>query len=260
MSYLQKTFENLKVTLMEDSIVKVTLDNHKACNAITEGMIDSIEEVFKELDLDSSVKAVILTGAGKAFCAGGDIKAMKEASGMFSGDSETLRKNYIAGIQRIPRALEHFSKPLIAMVNGAAIGAGCDLACMCDLRVASESAKFGETFARLSLVPGDGGTFFLQRVVGYAKAMEMFLTTEIYSAKEALDFKLINILTKDNDLEGRTINLARKIIKNGPVAISMTKQALKSAYRDHLDPHLQLLAAYQGIAQRTEDHKSSLGT
>jgi len=144
------------------------------------------------------------------------------------------------------------------MVNGPAIGAGCDLSVMCDLRVAGKSAKFAETFSKLSLVPGDGGTFFLQRVVGYSKAMEMFLTGDSYNGEQALAMGLINKLCDDNNLENETFELATKISQNGPIAQAMTKQALKAYKFSDLSSQLNMLATFQGIAQRTHDHQEGL--
>lgn len=250
--------KHLSIEIKDNSIAFLTLNNPKSHNAISMDMIEGIESLLPQLDMDVNIRVIILTGSGKSFCAGGDIKAMNEDSGMFSGESNELRRNYIEGIQRIPRAIEHFSKPIIAMVNGAAIGAGCDLACMCDLRVASDTAVFAETFSKLSLVPGDGGTFFLQRVVGYSKAMEMFLTGKKYSAKDCQEFGLVNEICDTSLLETKCMELAELISSNAPISISLTKQALKAAYRDHLHPHLQTLAAYQGIAQRTSDHREGV--
>jgi len=128
-------------------------------NAITIPMIESLVSVLKFADFDRDIRVIVLTGSGKSFCAGGDIKAMEEKSGMFEGESNELRMRYMHGIQQIPKCIEEISTPIIAMVNGAAIGAGCDLSMMCDLRIGSSESKFGETFTKMGLVPGDGGTF-----------------------------------------------------------------------------------------------------
>lgn len=246
-----KQFEHLIVE-KEENLLWIKLNNPQQSNAITDGMIEGIEQTLRAAKKDHSVRVVIFAGEGKNFCAGGDIKAMGEQSGMFAGESDQLRRNYQSGIQRIPQAIEHFNKPIIAAVQGAAIGAGLDLACMCDLRVASDDASFGETFARLGLVPGDGGTFFLPRVVGHAKAMEMILTANVYSAKEALDMRLIGSVVADVRSAARA--LGKTIGQNAPVALALAKSALKMASRQELGQHLEVLSAYQGIAQRTSDH------
>ncbi|MCO4793955.1 MAG: enoyl-CoA hydratase/isomerase family protein [Bacteriovoracaceae bacterium] len=250
--YLENT-KHLSLEL-ENFILTITLDNPKMRNAITTDMIDSIEAVLKGADRDEKVRVVVLTGAGNSFCAGGDLNAMENKSGMFAGNSAELRENYSTGIQRIPRAIEAFQKPIIGMINGAAIGAGCDLASMCDLRVGTTNSKFGETFSKLGLVPGDGGPYFLTRVVGYAKAMELYLTGDLINGDEALRIGLLNHLVNDDELESKTKELALKIAQNAPIAIQMTKQSLKSVRLADLNSHLDLMATYQGIAQRTDDH------
>ncbi|TDJ04977.1 MAG: 3-hxdroxyacyl-CoA dehydrogenase [Deltaproteobacteria bacterium] len=251
MSFYEKKFTHLEVK-KEDNFLWLTFNLPEKRNAITLSMVESLVTVLNEADWDPEIKVIILTGQGSAFCAGGDIKAMKEKSGMFAGSSEELRQIYMNGIQRIPRSIESLQTPIIAMVNGPAIGAGLDIACMCDLRVASSKALFGETFAKIGLVPGDGGTFFLPRVVGYAKAMEMSLTARVYTAIEALEMGLLSSLTSESELEAVTRSLAEKIAENSFTALTMIKKGLRGA-RD-LDTQLDLMAAFQGITQRTQDH------
>ncbi len=238
----------------DDHILWITLNNPSMSNAITNEMIDSLCDVLTMADEDSEVRVIVLSGEGKSFCAGGDIKAMENKAGMFAGESFELRNLYSKGIQRIPRAIEALQKPIIAMVNGAAIGAGCDLVAMCDIKIASEKAKFGETFTKLGLVPGDGGPFFLSRSIGYSKAMEMYLTGSIYSSSEALDMGLVNNVVSAETLYETTRDMALKIAANAPTAIQLTKTAMKRALKDELEGHLNLMSAYQGISQRTEDH------
>ncbi|OUR97840.1 3-hxdroxyacyl-CoA dehydrogenase [Halobacteriovorax marinus] len=249
----QNSFSHLLVE-KENHNLFLTLNNPDMANAITDEMIDSLVEVLTYADEDDDIRCIVLTGAGKVFCAGGDIKAMENSTGMFAGEPDELRRRYRRGIQRIPRAIEALKTPIIAMVNGAAIGAGCDLAMMCDLRVSSEKTKFGETFSKLSLVPGDGGTFFLQRVVGYTNAMEMFLTGDIYSGDSIKEMGLSNYQYKSASLLEETTKLATKISSNGPIAISLTKIALKSGRTSNLNDQLELLSSFQGISQRTSDH------
>lgn len=257
LDFYSQSFPHLKVEKKSQQLW-LTLNNPEQSNAITTEMIDSLCGVLKYADFDRDVRVIILTGEGKNFCSGGDIKAMSEKTGMFQGESNELRLRYVYGIQQIPKTLEEVSTPVIAMVNGAAIGAGCDLAMMCDLRVGSVSTKFGETFTKIGLVPGDGGTFFLQRIVGFAKAMEMTLTGDIYEGQKAKDFGLLNILTEDRALKADTEQFAEKIAANAPVAQAMAKKALKVSYLHDLQTSLDLLAGFQGIAQRTQDHFEAL--
>ena len=251
--YLNESYTDLLME-MDGPLLWVTLNRPECSNAFSDEMITELCRLLREADWDDDVRVIILTGAGKHFCAGGDVKAMEEKTGMFAGDPEGLMRRYTKGIQQIPLTIEALHTPLVAMVNGAAIGAGCDLACMCDIRVGCRHSMFGETFAKLALVPGDGGTFFLQRVVGYAKAMELSLTGRIVQADEALALGLLNVLVGVNALKEEAEKLARSIAANSPVAVSMIKKAIRQARTAEISGHLDLLAAFQGITQRTEDH------
>ena len=251
--YLNKSYTDLLVE-KDTSLLWITLNRPRHSNAFSDGMITDLCHLLQEADWDDAVRVIILTGAGKTFCAGGDVKAMEEKTGMFAGDPEELRRRYTKGIQRIPLTIEALHTPIVAMVNGAAIGAGLDLACMCDIRIGCRHSQFGETFAKLALVPGVGGTFFLQRVIGYAKAMELSLTGRIINADEALAIGLLNDRVEVDALKETTEKLARSIAANSPVAVSMIKKAIRQARTAEISGHLDLLAAFQGITQRTEDH------
>lgn len=258
MHFYDQKYQDIELSIKNTTQLWITINNPAQMNAITIPMIDSLVKVLKHADFDKNIRVIVITGAGKSFCAGGDIKAMEEKSGMFAGESNELRMRYMHGIQQIPRCIEEVSTPIIAMVNGAAIGAGCDLAMMCDLRVGSNSSKFSETFTRMGLVPGDGGTFFLQRVVGYSKAMQMFLTAEVFEGKKAFDFGLLNFLFEDSVLLTETSKLADAISSLAPIAQSMTKKAMKISYLHDLHTSLDTLSTFQGITQRTSDHFEAL--
>lgn len=245
-------------TEVVDEVLWIYLNRPDSMNAITDEMISGLVGALKKAESDDGIRLSVITGMGKAFCAGGDIKAMEEKTGMFAGDSKELKERYQKGIQQIPKTIEAINKPIIAMVNGAAIGAGLDLACMCDIRVGSTYAKFGETFAKLALVPGDGGSYFLQRIVGFAKAMEMTLTANVYNANQAKEMGLLNEVVEADELKGMVQNYANAILLTAPKASSMGKAALKAAYHETLDPMLEKLATFQGETQRTEDHFEAL--
>ena len=240
------------ITNIEQGVGKITLNRPESSNAFDEEMIEELVHCLEAFDEDNNVRCIILTGAGKNFCSGGDVKKMLGKEGMFAGEPNELRERYKRGIQKIPLTFERLSTPTIAMINGAAIGAGLDLACMCDLRVAAPGAKFGETFTKLGLIPGDGGTWFLQRVVGYPKAMEMTLTAEIYNAQEAKEMNLVSYVGEA--FVEKAEAYARTIASNAPIATQMAKRSIQHAYESSLQSSLDLLAAYQGIAQRTQDH------
>lgn len=250
-----KKFQRLE-TKREGHLLWITLNRPEASNAFDELMISEFVDCLEEMDEDNDIRCAIVTGKGKNFCAGGDVKKMQNKEGMFAGEPNELRERYKRGIQKIPLAFEKISTPVIAMINGAAIGAGLDLACMCDIRVASPKAKFGETFAKLGLIPGDGGSYFLQRVVGLPMAMEMTLTAAIYGAQEAKEMNLVTYVGED--YEERAKKLSQAICENAPIAVQMAKRSIERAYRADLQTVLELMAAYQGIAQRTEDHFSGL--
>lgn len=257
MSFYLKSFEDLIVE-KKNHTLWITLNRPEASNAYSTGMVKALVEVLKHADVDNLIRVIVITGAGKNFCAGGDIKAMKGKTGMFAGESNELRETYQAGIQQIPQTISQLKTPVIAMVNGAAVGAGCDLAAMCDLRIASMEATFAETFAKVGLVPGDGGAYFLTRLIGFGKAMEMFLTCKSISAQEALNIGLVNQVVLQSELKNKTEELAEQLSSLPPIALQMTKKAVVHAYQNDLNSHLELMAAYQGITQRSSDHFKAL--
>lgn len=230
------------------------LDRPSHLNAWSDEMLAQFLEAVDEAEADESVRILAITGSGRAFSAGGDLKAMRDKSGMFAGDPVQLRSRYTRGIQAIPRRLARFDKPLLAAINGAAIGAGLDLACMCDLRICSERAKLGSTFVKVGLVPGDGGAALLTRVVGYPKALELVLTGRVVDAQEALAMGLVNRVVAPEDLVGATRELAAEIGRNAPLAVRLTKSAAARSYGLPLETALELAATYQGIVQNTDDH------
>lgn len=257
MNYFLNKFEDLIVEQKINSLW-ITLNRPDASNAYSTEMVKNLCNVLKAADADKNIRVLVLTGAGKNFCAGGDIKAMRGKSGMFAGESNELREAYQTGIQQIPTVISQLKTPLIAMVNGAAVGAGCDLAAMCDLRIASTQASFAETFAKVGLVPGDGGAYFLIRLLGYGKAMEMFLTCKNYSAEESLKMGLVNQVVLPEELKNKTSELVEQLVALPPIALQMTKKALQHAYQSDINSHLELMAAYQGITQRSSDHFKAL--
>lgn len=238
----------------KNHILWITLNRPEASNAYSTEMVTALVETLHSADRDVDVRVIVLSGAGKNFCAGGDVKAMKNKTGMFAGESNELREAYQKGIQQIPLAMKSLKTPTIAMINGAAVGAGCDLAAMCDLRIASESATFAETFAKVGLVPGDGGAFFLTRLVGFGKATEMFLTCRTYSAKESKEMGLVNEVVLPEKLKERVEEIATVMTELPPISLQMTKKSLEDAYENDLRSHLELMSAYQGITQRSSDH------
>lgn len=260
--FYEKNYKELLVSKgkeQDQNILFVTLNSPENANALSSAMIKSLKEVLENAEYDKDIRVIIVKGEGKFFCAGGNIKDMVEKKGIFKGDSNTLRINYQRDIQTIPRTIEALTKPVIAQINGAAIGAGFDLTLMCDLRVSLKTASVGQTFNKISLIPGDGGAYFLTRIVGYAKACEMLLTGRIYKARDLETFGVFtDLCDNENELTDKTLKLAREISQNSPIAISLGKQLLKHALRGELSHHLDMAASFQSITQRTSDHFEGL--
>lgn len=239
---------------IKNDIAWVTLNRPEVANAFSIPMIETLVSEMHRLDRDEKIKVIVVTGAGQHFCSGGDVKAMKNKEGMFAGEPDELRRRYEFGIQQIPKMMDLLQTPVIAMMNGHAIGAGLDFSLMCDLRYCARTAKVGETFVKLGLVPGDGGVYFLIRAVGFAKATEMALTGRVYSADEALEMGLVHKTFESAHLQSEVEKVAAEIAANAPTAVAMTKKALRASYRESLSTVLDLLSSYQGITQRTQEH------
>lgn len=236
-----------------------TINVPDAGNAITGvDLIAAVEAAVDAANADTGVGAIILTGSGRIFSAGGNVKEMADRRGLFGADPLDQRYGYIDGIQRIPRALGRLEVPLIAAVNGAAIGAGCDLAAMCDIRIASERAYFAESFVQLGLVPGDGGTWFLQRAVGYERAAEMTFTGDRVDAATAHRWGLVSGVVAHDDLLTAAQDLAERIVKNPPKALRMAKRLLQESRTGSLESTLGMAAAMQPLAHGDPEHQRRL--
>ena len=203
----------------------------------------------------ADVSVLILTGDGSAFSAGGNIKTMGSRS---KAPAFELQQNYKRGIQRIPLALQEAEIPVIAAVNGPAIGAGCDLANMCDIRIGSTNAAFGETFVNLGIIAGDGGAWFLQRLLGYQRAAELTFTGRIVKAEEARQLGILLEVTEPDALLPRARELAQKIAAKPPLAVRYAKRLLKLAQQQPLSEHLEVCSSYQALCHKTEDHAEAL--
>lgn len=244
---------------VENRVALLTLRRNDVRNALTgTALIDDILRTVAWADSSPEISVLILTGAGEAFCAGGNVKEMRDRRGLFAGTVLEIQEQYRRGIQRLPLALQRTETPLIAAVNGAAIGAGLDLACMCDLRIASTTALMGETFLNLGIIPGDGGAWFLQRLIGYQEAAELTLTGRLIGAEEALRIGLLLRVVEPERLLPAARELAAQIAAQPPQALRLTKRLLKAAQRMELPEFLDLCASFQGMAHHTEDHAEAL--
>ena len=242
-----------------DGIVKLTLNRPEMLNPISDGeMIAALLDALDRLENDPDARVAILTGAGKGFSSGGNINEMKPGGSFGTGSPVKTRMVYKRGIQRLPLAFAGLEVPVIAAVNGPAAGAGCDLTCMCDLRIAGESARFAESFVKLGLIAGDGGSWLLPRVVGWSKAAEMALTGEMIDAKDALACGLVSKVVPDADLMAEAYKLARRIAVNPPHAVRMTKRLLWESRRLDLGSLLEMAASMQSAVHMTDDHKEAV--
>jgi enoyl-CoA hydratase/carnithine racemase len=241
------------------AVLTLTLNLPDKRNPISDGaMIEALLAAVQAADADMATRAVILTGAGSAFSSGGDLKKMAAGGGLRDALPAQTRRNYKAGIQRLPLVFHALEVPVIAAINGPAIGAGCDLACMCDVRVAAESARFAESFVKVGIVPGDGGAWLLPRIVGFAKASEMALTGDTIDAREALACGLVSRVVPDNELMEVARDIAAKIAANPPHAVRMTKRLLREAQTASLAGILEMSAAMQALAHATSDHDEAV--
>lgn len=243
------------------AILTVTLNLPEKRNPISGiEMVDALEAALRGADADIGVHVVILTGAGPAFSSGGDLKAMLPGAdgGLRAALPAETRRNYRAGIQRLPLLFQALEVPVVAAVNGPAIGAGCDLACMCDVRIAGESARFAESFVKLGIVPGDGGAWLLPRLIGFSRATELALTGETIDAAEALACGLVSRVVPDGELMAAAGAVAEKIAANPPHAVRMTKRLLRDGQTATLQASLEASAAMQALAHATADHDEAV--
>jgi 2-(1,2-epoxy-1,2-dihydrophenyl)acetyl-CoA isomerase len=239
---------------VRERIATITLNRPEKLNAFTGPMIDAWARALAEAQADDGVHVVVVTGAGRAFCTGGDVARMGE------GEPTALEhKNQLwEHVHRVPKTLESMDKPVIAMVNGLAVGAGMGMCLMCDLRVASEDARFSTGYVRVGLVPGDGDTYFLPRLVGPAKALELLWTADVIDAHEALRLGIVNRVVPPQALQEVTYGLARQIAEGPQVAIRMIKRLVYQSLRLDLRTHLDLVSSHMAIVRQTADHREGV--
>jgi len=240
----------------KDHIATITLNRPDVLNAFTEEMIEAWVAALQECRDNDDIHVVVLTGAGRAFCAGGDVRAMKESP---DRNNPNLTKSRLWDmVQNIPKTLQEMDKPIIAAVNGPATGAGMDMASMCDIRVAAESAKFAESYVRMGLVPGAGGCWFLPRLVGMPKALELLYTADFVEAAEAKEIGLVNHVYPDDELMEQTYKLATKIARRAPISVRLIKRATYQGQRIDLVTHLDQISSHMTIARSSDDHMEAV--
>ncbi len=252
----------------EGYIARIILNRPEVLNAFSLPMIQGWVKALADAQEDSQIRVVVLTARGKAFCAGGDTKTMLAGRGFIAEDEhgETWgpkaldrKRSLTRHIHKVALTLESMDKPVICGIQGAAVGAGLDMALMCDLRLAAESAKFSAGYVKVGLVPGDGGAFFLPRLIGTAKALELLWTGDFVTAVEAEKIGLVNRVVPDELLEKSTLDLAEKIAQSPPVSVQMIKRAVYSAQRTQdLRTALDMISSQMAIVTELEDYREGL--
>lgn len=228
-------------------------------NALTgTQLIDDICNTVEWANSNRELSCLILTGAGRAFSAGGNVKEMRDKSGMFGGSADEISDSYRRGIQRVSRVMHSAEIVTIAAVNGAAVGAGFDLCSMCDLRIGCDATRFGETFINLGIIPGDGGAWFLQRLIGYQRAAELSFSGRIIDAEEALSMGILLEKTTNETLMERAESYAKEYAAKPPIALRQTKRLMKLAQRQELGDFLDTCADVQAKCHGTEDHLAAV--
>jgi len=237
-------------------VVTLTLDSPETRNVLTgNSAADEFAQVCARINADASVRVAILTGADPAFSAGGNLKDMQQ---LFERSRAELRDWYRHGVQRLALAVYNLEVPVICAVNGPAIGAGCDLTTMCDLRIASDKAVFAESFLKVGLIPGDGGAWLLPRVVGRAMAAEMTYTGRNVDAAEALAIGLVSRVVPHERLLPEAQALAAQIAAQPGVTLRMAKKLLREGERLDFPALLELSAGLQALAHKTPQHQEAV--
>lgn len=251
-------YHNIRL-VQQGRIATLTLARPESGNTISDaGTLAELLDALATVEAAVDLSVLILTGSGTIFSAGGNVRDMGDRTGMFAGQPIAVYENYRQTIQRLTLKLAGLDRVTIAAVNGAAVGAGCDLALMCDLRLAARSARFGQTFVNVGIIPGDGGAWFLARTVPRHVAADLIFTGRLVAAEEALRLGLVNEVVDDAQLMERARALAEIIAARPPLALRQAKRLLNRAYEATLPDFLDLSAAYQAMLHQTDDHREAL--
>jgi 2-(1,2-epoxy-1,2-dihydrophenyl)acetyl-CoA isomerase len=242
------------IETVEDGVATLTLNRPENLNALSDEIRLGLLEAFSRLGADNAIGCIVLTGSGRGFCAGGDVKTM-------GNRSARIFEERAAGIQqsgRIPMLMHTTPKPIIGMINGVAVGAGLSIAAACDIRIAARSARFGTGFIKIGLSGDWGGTWTITRLIGTAKARELFFTGDIIGADEALRIGLVNRVVDDAELHHTVMDMARRIAAMPPIALGYTKRNLAAAETGDFAECLELETLHQARCSQTEDHREAV--
>lgn len=239
-------------------VVTLTIDDPATRNALSPALTRAMVAACAGANADMGVSCVILTAAGDVFCAGGNIKDMYARANHFAGNAAEIRRTYMTGVQTIARALYDLEMPSIAAVNGAATGAGMDFATMCTMRIASDRAKFAESFIKLGLTSAAGGAWFLNRAIGASAAAEMALTGDAIDAPRALEIGLVSRVVPHETLLDEARSLAARITRHPAHSVRLNTRLLRESARLDLPAALEIAAAMQAVVQQTEDQSEAV--
>lgn len=249
---------------VDGAIATLTLNRPENMNSFSEEMIENWIAALEEVRDSDDIRVVIVKGNGKSFCAGGDIKAMSEGNGFFESRDDIsstglARKNSLwKKIQRVPLLLEEIDKPVIAQMHGFALGAGLDMALMCDIRIAAASSKMAESYINVGIVPGDGGAYFLPRLVGVDQALDMFWNARMLTAEEAKGKGMVTFVVPDEELESYTRTYAEKLA-SGPIeVIKFVKRAVYQSQTMSLRSSLDYISSAMGLITELPDYKEGV--
>ncbi|ARN75711.1 enoyl-CoA hydratase/isomerase family protein [Oceanicoccus sagamiensis] len=240
---------------IDKKVATITLNRPEVLNAINEEMLPPWVDALEQCRTSDDVDVIVITGAGEAFCRGGDTSKLGEHT---TPGPVAIKEQFWDRLHRIPRKLAEIDKPVIAAVNGLASGAGVDVSLQCDMRFAAQSANFRVSYTAFGLIPGNGGTYFLPRIVGEAKAMELFMSAEPISASEALAINMVNQVFPDDEIMPRTIEFARKITERAPLAVRLVKRSVKQSLAMDLNTHLDMISSHMLITRPSEDHAEAI--
>jgi len=240
---------------IDNGIGLITLNRPEKLNAFNDDMLEQWLNALEQCRIDPEVRVIVMTGTGRAFTTGGDVETFSASAAMTPA---RIKARVAEGVQRLPRKIAEIDKPVIAALNGFATAGGLDIALACDIRFAAESARFAETYARMGLIPGVGGAYFLPRVVGMAKALEMFWTGDWVDAREAERIGLVNKVFPDDDLLARTLEFARRVADGAPLAVQLIKRVMRFSMDKDLATAHEIVAANLPIVRTSEDHAEAV--
>lgn len=242
-----------------DMVAVIRLNRPKQRNPLgQDGDGERIGDICMQIAANKTLRCAILTGNGPAFSAGGDLKAMVEKQGAFAGNGLQIREGYRQNIHQLVKALYHLPIPLIAAVNGPAIGLGNDVACLADIQIAAQNAKFGATFLKLGIIPGDGGAWLLPKIIGMSRAAQLIYTAQLIGSQTALEWGLVSQVTPDEDLMKEAWRLAEQICAQPPQALRMAKNLLRHGQSNSYEAVMDLSAAGQALLHQTQDHQEGV--